>query len=111
MTNPDTPTEPLQFYPVEEDSWMARDFAGSEPFADGSDPLYASGRLTYQGSEVCWMLVLDGNGGGLFCNELPDSWELNRTFASQAEAEAWFRAEVGVPDSVERFLRAGFHWV
>jgi hypothetical protein len=113
---PNTPTAAaapeaaaVVFRPFTREDWYG--FAGAERFADGAEPIIAEGKAT-MGDQRGWLLILDATGG---CIMVDDDAQndfggrcLQHPFASPAEAEAWFRQEIGSPAHLLDFLLAGF---
>ncbi len=101
-----------RFFPFDE--FLSVCFPETGVFSDGSEPLYVHGRFAQEPTDG-WQAVLDGTGVLLLIhnrpNDEPDFYELPHRFDHQAEAEAWFRAQIGDPDAVlsaHAMLRAGF---
>ncbi len=121
MTEPLAPASPaaasttadtvaaIAFRPFTDHDWGA--FAGAEPFADGSDPVAAEGTFTLA-AKRSWIVILDATGGCLLVEGDPQTdhggYVLDRPFATPADAEAWFRDQVGTPAHLLDFLMAGF---
>lgn len=94
MTATTTPT----FRPFTEHDWLA--FVGAQRFPDGSEPLVAEGQFSLV-HQRRWLVVLDCTGGCLLIEDDPQNdcggYVLDRPFADQAEARAWFEREIGEP--------------
>lgn len=108
MTTTAAPIAPT-FRPFTRTDWDA--FAGAEVFAGDVEPIAAEGTFTL-GAGRNWFVVLDATGGCLVVEGDPQTehggYCLDRAFTTPAEAEAWFRTEVGAPAHLLDFLTAGF---